>query len=133
MTGTGFLILFGLNCVLVSCKGQVYPPYNGRTIVILPGSTAILNWSFVGDPSKASLAWYFTKRGSSNEEELAAKFRTMATIINNSSLPGVAVEPPATLVLKNVDERYNGKYQFGVQIAGGGGKAEVDVFIAGKF
>ncbi|CAB4036755.1 B-cell receptor CD22-like isoform X1, partial [Paramuricea clavata] len=44
----------------------------------------------------------------------------MATIINNSSLPGVAVEPPATLVLKNVDERYNGKYQFGVQIAGGG-------------
>jgi hypothetical protein len=61
----------------------------------------------------------------------------MKAIINgtgSSSLPGVSIEPPATLVLTNVDERYNGKYKFTVHLARASGSAEVDVFIiAGKF
>ena len=103
-------------------------------IVVQPGSTARLTWTFTGDPSRAGLAWYFTRRrNGSKEEEIAAKFRNNPAIIENSSLPGVAVESSATLVLKNVDERYNGKYRFLVQIIGGGGEAEVELYIAGKF
>ena len=102
-------------------------------IVVLPGSTARLKWSFKGDPSRALLFWYFTRRGSSKEEELAVKLRTHYPIIFNSSLPGVAIDTPATLILKNVDERYNGKYRFGVQVAGGSGNSIVVVYIAGKF
>jgi hypothetical protein len=80
------------------------------------------------------LIWHFTRRGGS-EERLAEKLRFQkATINGSSSLPGVAIETPATLVLTNVDERYNGKYKLTVQLAGASGCAEVDVFIiAGKF
>ena len=103
-------------------------------IVVLPGSTARLKWSFKGDPSRASLFWYFTRRGSSKEEGLAVKLRTDYPIIFNSSLPGVAIDTPATLILKNVSERYNGKYRFDVAVAGGGGlNSIVVVYIAGKF
>ena len=45
----------------------------------------------------------------------------------------VDIEDSATLVLKNVDERYNGKYSFTVELFVGGGSAEVKLFIAGKF
>ena len=86
----------------------------------------------MGDPSRALLAWFFTRDGS-KEEEIARKFRTNDAIISNSSLPGVATENPATLVLKNVDVRYNGKYRFDVAVAGGGGESVVNLFIAGKF
>ncbi|CAB3980051.1 Hypothetical predicted protein [Paramuricea clavata] len=133
MTNVGFLILFGLSSVLFPCEGQVYPPSNQSTIVVLPGATERLKWSFVGDPAQASLAWYFTRRGGSEAEKLAVKFRTNAPIITKSSLPRLAIETPATLVLKNVDARYNGKYRLSVQQTGGGVDAEVDVFIAGKF
>ncbi len=51
--------------------------------------------------------------------------------MKSSSLPRVEFKPPATLVLKNVDERYNGKYWFDVQVAGDGGVAEVELYIAG--
>jgi hypothetical protein len=102
-------------------------------IVVLPGSTAKLKWSFVGNPARASLLWYFTRRGGSKAEELAIKYRTMDVLIANSSLPGVAIETPATLVLKNVDERYNGKYYFNVVVSGGGGEVAVEVFVLGTF
>ena len=114
--------------------GQVYPPSNHNMIVVLSGSTARLTWTFTGDPSKAALNWYFTRRrDGSKEEEIAAKFRDNPATIENSSLPGVAFELPATLVLKNVDERYNGKYRFLVVVLGAGGEAEVELYIAGKF
>ena len=102
-------------------------------IVVLPGSTARLEWTFKGDKTRATLFWYFTKRGASNEQDLAIKSRTQDATIYNSSLPRVAIENIATLVLKNVDERYNGKYRLNVALAGAGGDAEVDFFIAGKF
>jgi hypothetical protein len=57
--------------------------------------------------------------GGSKEEELAVKFRTPNPIISNS-LPGVAIETPATLVLRNVDERYDGNIgSCSIQVIGG--------------
>jgi hypothetical protein len=50
-----------------------------------------------------------------------------------SGVLDVAVEEPATLALKNVNETYNGTYQFALSPSTGGGISEVDVFIAGKY
>ena len=103
-------------------------------MTVISGSTARLKWIFKGDPSKASLAWYFTRRRvGSEEEEIALKYYNSPVKIFNSSLPGVEIETPATLVLKTVDERYNGKYRFSVQAASGGGDAVVELFILGLF
>ena len=100
-------------------------------MTVLPGSTARIKWTFKGDPSRAVLGWYFTKRGG-REEEIAIKFYTGDPTISNSSLPGVAIEPPATLVLKNVDKRYNGKYRFHASVANGGGISKVVIIVAEK-
>ena len=102
-------------------------------IVVLPGQNATLNWTFVGDPSRTTLVWYFTRRDGSKKEEIAFKFRTSAPGISNSSLPGVVIENPGTLVLKNVDARYNGKYQLVVLVSSRIGESSVEFFVAGKF
>ena len=111
--------------------GQVYPP-SGQSMTVLPGSTARIKWTFKGDPSQAFLGWYFARRGE-REEKIAIKFDTGIPIISNSSLPGVAIELPATLVLKNIDKRYNGKYRFHAIVADGGGISIVVIVVAGKF
>ena len=115
------------------CIGQVCRPSN-ENITVISGSTARVKWVIKWNPSEASLAWYFTRRRvGSKEEEIAVKYQTDDDIISNSSLPGVKIEPPTTLILKNVDERYNGKYRFSAHITGANSNAEVDLFIAGKF
>ena len=101
-------------------------------MTVLPGSTARIKWTFKGDHSRATLGWYFTRRGG-KEEEIAFKFRSRNPIISNSSLPGVAIELPATLVLKNIDKRYNGKYRFHAIVVNGGGISKVFMVVAGKF
>ena len=66
------------------------------------------------------------------EEEIATKYRTNAPIISNSSLPRIAIEDPATLVLKNIDERYDGKYKLVVIVGGGISESSIELFVAGK-
>ena len=114
--------------------GQVYPPLNKTEIVVLSGVNATLNWTFVGDPLLATRTWYFTRRSpGSKEEEIAYKRRTDNADILSSSLPRIEMEDPATLVLRNVDKRYNGKYRLLVAVSEGGGQSSVEFFIAGKF
>ncbi len=109
----------------------MYPPSYVKTVI--SGSTARLKWTFPGNPSEASLAWFFTRSvGAKKEELLASKNRNNPAKIENSSLPRVEIETPTTLVLKNVDERYNGKYRFSVQ-ALVSGEAAVELYIAGMF
>ncbi len=103
--------------------------------IYISGSTVRLNWTFPGDPSKAALAWFFTRRRVGSKETeiiIARKFRNDAAIICKSSLPKIAIER-LTLVLTNVDERYNGKYRFHVQAVRDGGEGEIELYIAGMF
>ena len=128
MTYADLLILSLLNCGLL-CKGQVIPPSN-KNVIVLPGSTARLNWIFAGDISRAVLFWYFARKGGS-EEEIAIKYPNQPVEISNSSLPGVAIESPLALVLKNVDESYSLKYRLNIAVAGGG-DADVELLVADK-
>ena len=94
-----------------------------------------IKWSFNDDVSKVvSRAWYFTSSdGSFVNERLARIIDDENPQIFNSGLPGVSIVKPATLLLKNVNQTYDGTYQFQLSAPGGGSPFEVVVFIASKF
>ena len=99
---------------------------------ILPGSTAKIQWSYDDDISKViNRVWYFKSTDGSPREPLAFIVFDGDPQILNSTIPGVDIEKPATLVLKNVDLSYNGTYFFQL-VSPGGGESDVSVFIAGK-
>ena len=75
--------------------------------------------------------WSFRRYGDKTED-LAVIHTDRSPIIVNSSLPGIEVVKPATLVLKNVDLRYNGTYQFTVVGISSGSESYVHLFVVGK-
>ncbi len=100
------------------------------SLTFLAGSTARIVWSFDDDIETLS----YRKFAFSDGRQTV----WLATIYGDedpkqTSLFDIAVEKPATLVLKNVNQTYNGTYQFsllpstGVSIL-----SDVVVFIAGK-
>ena len=89
----------------------------------------------MGDLSGVSVLWYFTKRGtgSTRQETLAVKVgNAEANLLPSTSSLNFSIENPTTLVLRNVDARYNGKYQFAIR-----GRledeAEIEFYVSGKF
>lgn len=56
------------------------------------------------------------------------------TIKNTTFAAWIEIIKPSTLVLKNVDKRFNGKYQFEIRYGAGLTQEEsvVEVFVAGK-
>ena len=81
-------------------------------------------------------AWYFTSSDGSMVYDLLARIIADGIPdIYTSGLPGVSIIKPATLVLQNVNQTYNGTYQFylsGVDSARSS-QVNVVVFIASKF
>ena len=104
-------------------------------MTVLPGSTVNITWSFSADVSKvSSRVWYFTSSdGSFVNERLARIFDDGAPQIDNSGLSGLSIVKPATLILKNVNETYNGTYLFDLSAPGSSGLSQVVVIIASKF
>jgi hypothetical protein len=68
--------------------------------------------------------------------------QTLADIVANGNVTikstnfaaWIEIIKPSTLVLKNVDKRFNGKYQFEIRYGAGytQDESEVQVFVAGK-
>ena len=103
-------------------------------MTVLPGDNVTITWSFNDDVSRVlSRAWYFTSSdGSFLNERLAVIPFDGQPQIDNSGLSGVSIVKPATLILKNVNQTYNGRYRF--DLSGPvGGESEVVVIIASKF
>ncbi|XP_028413750.1 limbic system-associated membrane protein-like [Dendronephthya gigantea] len=125
----GVFILFGLSGLLLPCSGTVYPPANGARFTLLKGSTARISWRFDGVGTINARSWYFQSIDASREETIALLPRNNVSDIPHSSLPRVNVEAPATLILQNVTEKYNGTYRFELSAAGGGDSSIV-VYIA---
>ena len=121
------------------CKTCVYlelniSPPDGTRLTFLPGSTAKLQLTYnCSEYCRHVLRrwWYFTSSDGGQSEHLATIYGDDEPRMYNSSLPEVAVEKPATLILKNVDLRYNGTYQFYL-FGGFVSEAKILVFIAGK-
>ena len=104
-------------------------------MTVLPGSTVNIAWSFNDDVSKVLFrAWYFTSSdGSFVNTLLASIILDGQPQIEDSGLSGAVIVKPATLLLKNVNQTYDGTYRFDLLGPGGGGSAWVVVSIASKF
>ena len=94
-----------------------------------------ITWSFNDDVSQViARVWYFTSsEGSFVDERLAMIIDDENPRIFNSGLSGVSIVKPATLLLKNVNQTYNGTYRFDLSARGGSGSSQVVVIIASKF
>ena len=123
------------------CLGRIISPAQDTEYLFWPGSTPNITWRFDNSvppiyyPSHHYRVWHFTRirirDGSTSSEEMVAHiYDDDVPEIRWSNLSGVnvGIEKPATLILKNVDQSYNGVYQFTVY----GEKRRVRVFIAGK-
>jgi hypothetical protein len=81
-------------------------------------------------------SWYFTRRGGSTPVFLAQiALDEKNPRLGQSNLSGVEIVKPATLLLKNVSQSHNGKYEFRMNLFTTGDVTPVDitVFIASKF
>ena len=126
----GFPFLLGFSC-LFSCEGAVFPPSNGTNVTFIPESTGKVVWSFTDTINRVSTRiWSFYPSDGQSRVDLARiighgdaeKFTTSYE---------VAIEKPATLVLKNVNLTYNGTYEFSLS-PGGSAASVVVVYIAVK-
>ena len=102
---------------------------------MLSGSTVFINWTFTDDPATSVLEWYFEPGDGSSQQHLATKYLGGEAEIHSSSLSRVTIEDPATLVLTNVDQNYNGTYIFALKASGflNSETSDVVVLIASKF
>ena len=115
------------------CLGGITSPAEGTEFVFLPGSTDNLTWTFDDVVSTLILrAWFFTRTGGSTSERLATIVGDDNRIIRPSSLSGVEIVKPATLLLKNVNQSYNGVYRFQLDGSGPSVSIGVRVYIASK-
>ena len=103
-------------------------------MTVLPGENVNITWSFNDDVAQLiARAWYFTSSDDSFvNERLAVILLDGEPQIDPSGLSGVSIVKPATLLLKNVNQTYNGTYRF--DLSGPvGGDSQVVVIIASKF
>ena len=115
------------------CLGGIISPAEGMELFFFPGSTVNITWKFDDDVSSLFVrAWYF-KRGGGSSERLASIVDDNDPKIQRSSLSGVKIIKPATLILKNVNESYNGVYRFELSGSGLAVSIGVRVYIASMF
>ncbi|CAB3986932.1 B-cell receptor CD22-like isoform X1 [Paramuricea clavata] len=118
------------------CLGQVQPPSNGTRLIFFPGSTVKIDWSYVGDISQVDLRfWFFNSSDGSRTGRLARVLEDGDPGQQDFSLiPRFEIDKPATLILKNVDQSYNGMYTFSLldKKSAQPQTSEVVVFIAKK-
>jgi hypothetical protein len=103
--------------------------------IILHGSTGNLTWKLndIDISTLTSRAWYFTRSHQSTKERLATIRDDGNPKIRQSSLSGVEIVKPATLLLKNVNQSYDGVYQFSLIGYSVVAIVDITVFIAGKY
>jgi hypothetical protein len=96
-----------------------------------------IDWSYDGDIKKVNLrTWFFNSSDGSGTVQLTQVFLDRERETKDTSLiPEFEIEKPAALVLKNVDQSYNGMYTFSLQEQGPvlPQLSKVVVFIASKF
>ncbi len=76
-----------------------------------------ITWTFDDNPSTVtSRNWYFTSYSGSVQGELIAQIAGFGPQVRKDILPGLDLIEPATLSLSNVNESYDGTYQFSLRV-----------------
>ena len=116
--------------IIKTCLGKIFPPIDGTSLTVVPGSTGRIMWSF-DDKIRSFIyrLWAFTPSNGQPQARLAIIFGDGDVQILTTSYE-VAIEKPATLVLKNVNLTYNGTYKF--FLSSRARPSEIILYIAGK-
>ena len=94
------------------CSGQIIPPTNGTKLTFLPGTTRKIDWSVVSTSQIRLRSWSFKSTDGSRKGDLTGFNGVTYDPKNLSLIPRFEIEEPATLILQNVDDRYDGMYTF---------------------
>ena len=94
------------------CSGQIIRPTNGTKLTFLPGTTRKIDWSIVPTSQIQLRTWTFKSTDGSRTGELTAIIGMTPDPKNFSLIPKFEIEVPATLILQNVNDRYDGMYTF---------------------
>ena len=101
-------------------------------MTISSGSTARILWTFDDNiQSFTRRYWSFTPRNST--WTVLAYITGNGPVVPLTSLYDFEVQKPATLILKNVNETYNGAHKFALVPSTGLGEHEVTVFVQVNF
>ena len=100
-------------------------------MIISPGSTARIVWTFDDNIQSGINQFWIFSPPNGTFITLASAFGN-GPVVPNRGLYDFEAKKPATLILKNVNETYNGKYKFQLAPSTGLGEDEVTVLIAGK-
>ncbi|XP_028399325.1 hemicentin-1-like [Dendronephthya gigantea] len=118
--------------IIYGYLGDVKSPTSGNKMTLLPGSTGKIVWSFDDDISVVfSRSWAFTSTDGSFSNTALTRIANDGNATKLVSFPVITVEKPATLVLKNVNRSYDGKYKLTLQSCTDT-SSEVTIFIAEK-
>ena len=118
---------------LYYCSGQIIQPTNGTKLTFLPGTTGKIDWSVVSTLDIRVRTWSFKSTDGSRTGDLTGIIGTIQEPKNLSLIPRFKIEEPATLILENVDDRYDGMYTFRLRRRNVAEEmSEVTVIIAGK-
>jgi hypothetical protein len=120
--------------IFFTCVGKINPPPNGKILTFASGSRAEIEWSYDPKYMITLHVWIFTNKAKTIvKQQIISVDGKGVSDINNSTLPGIEFKPPATLVFKSVDHRYNGFYEFSLITKKNGIlNSKVEVIIAGK-
>ena len=109
------------------CLGAVFSASNKTNVTFISGNTGKIVWSFTDEIKSFSYQiWTFTPSDGQPQVGLARINGDGNVEILTTSYE-VAVEKPATLVLKNVNLTYDGTYRF--SLSPQAGTSDVFVYI----
>ena len=112
--------------------GKVFPPSDGTSLVFARGSTERIVWSYDDEIEGLSRRIWSFESSDGKLDEIFAFVDADGGVNMLTSLFEVAIEKPATLVLRNINETYGGTYKFSPAPSNGGVESEVVVSIAGN-
>ena len=117
--------------------GKIFLPPGGDVMIVSPGTDVEIAWTFDAPLEHVRLRWW---RFFPNCDILATIFNDDSMEIRNNTFSGIEIKKPATLILKNVDYRYNGTYRFHLTTQPTNDRnqrknetSDVAVLVAGKF
>ena len=103
-------------------------------MIFLNGTTARIKWTLIGVTDIQFRKWSFSSSDGRIVDKDLATINKNNPPVKETRLLNITVEPPATLVLNNVNKTYNGSYKFTLIASNSpNGLVHVVVFIACKF
>ena len=114
---------------------KITSPSDGTELVVLSGSDQSITWTFDDDISNVAVrVWSFTSSDGSPKRTLAVAVGDGVPQPLKKNLPEFDVTTQGALVLKNVNQSYDGTYELKLEVVGQPvDTSNVRLFIASKF